>query len=266
WKIAAFALNRTLLKDVNRLRQRVGLPPFSDLMADGWPSHLLNLMASSPALLDRPADWPSWHRLCGFFELPSHEHEAVAPELEEFLSAGDAPVFMGFGSLMPIAGGGHLETTVEMLIEAARLAGCRAVIQADLGAGGDPHGVGSRDRVLVIKRAPHKAIFPRCAAVVHHCGAGTTHTTLRAGVPSIPVPHVSDQFAWADELRRLGVAPSPINRMKLSAKALASRIGTVLRSPTMKSAASALAARMQSDNGPETAADLIERTMGWNKN
>ena len=110
WKIAAFALNHTLLKDANRFRSRVGLAPFEDLMRDGWPSHLLNLLASSPAFLDpRPADWPAWHQLCGFLELPSHEHESVSPDVERFLASGAAPVFMGFGSLMPTEGE-HLES------------------------------------------------------------------------------------------------------------------------------------------------------------
>ncbi len=83
WKIAALALNRTMLKDVNHFRLRVGLQPFTDLMRDAWPSHRLNLLASSPAFLDsRPPDWPPWHQLCGFLELPSHEHERLSPEVE----------------------------------------------------------------------------------------------------------------------------------------------------------------------------------------
>jgi UDP:flavonoid glycosyltransferase YjiC (YdhE family) len=72
------------------------------------------------------------------------------------------------------------------------------------------------------------------------------------------VPHVSDQFAWSDELKRLGVAPSPIRRTRLSATVLAARITEVLNDPRMKAAAMAIGARMQSDNGPERAADLIE--------
>jgi hypothetical protein len=35
---------------------------------------------------------------------------------------------------------------------------------------------------------------------------------------------------------------------------------------TFGRSASTIAARMQSDDGAETAADLIERSMGWNKN
>ena len=254
WRIAALALNRTLLRDVNRFRERVGLRAFADLMRDGWPSHRLNLLASSPAFLDpRPPDWPAWHQLCGFLDLPSHGHEEVSPDVERFLASGPAPVFMGFGSLMP-AEGHHLGETVKTFEEAARLAGCRAIIQAEIEGR-------SNDRILFVRRTPHKLVFPRCAAVVHHCGAGTTHTALGAGTPSVPVPHVSDQFAWAGELHRLGAAPQVLRRTKWNAKKLAARITKVIADPRMKNAATAMSARMQHDNGPETAADLIETSM-----
>jgi len=251
WKIGRFALNRTLLKDVNRFRAPLGLAPFADLIDHAWPAPLLNLVACSPAFLDRPDDWPACHRMCGFVELPSHEHEAVSREVDAFLSSGPAPVFMGFGSLMPIAGNVHSDDTLRTFEEAARRAGCRAIIQSDAD-------LASTEGVLYVKRTPHKLVFPRCAAVVHHAGAGTTHATLRAGVPSIPVPHVSDQFGWSEELQRLGVAPSPLRRTRLTAAALASRITETLNDPTKKAAAMSMRARMQTDNGAETAAGLIE--------
>ena len=253
WKIARLALNRTLLKDVNRWRAHVGLPPFADLMADGWASHRLHLIASSPALLDRPADWPEWNQQCGFLQLPTHEHEALAPEVEAFLSSGPAPVFMGFGSLMPL-GTHHLTDTIAVFETAARQAGQRAIIQAEV------------DRpptadLLFVRRTPHALVFPRCAAVVHHAGAGTTHTTLKSGIPSVPVPHVSDQFSWSSELRRLGVAPQPLRRTKLTAPALASRIGEAAGNAGMTAAARRIQARMAADDGPATAATMIERAM-----
>jgi sterol 3beta-glucosyltransferase len=255
WRLARFALNRTLLKDVNRLRRKVGLAPCRDLLLDGWPSHRLNLFASSPAFLDRrPPDWPPWHQMCGFLELPAHEHEQLSPAVDAFLASGPAPVFMGFGSLMPVAGNTHLTETIATFEAAARLSDQRAIVQGDVDRP-------ATDRVLFVRRTPHNIVFPRCAAVVHHAGAGTTHSTLRAGVPSIPVPHVSDQFAWSEELQRLGVAPRPLRRPTLNAEALAGRIREVIGNPRMKQAAMSIRERMRSDNGAETAADLIERAI-----
>jgi sterol 3beta-glucosyltransferase len=254
WKLARLAMNHTLLKDVNRFRKQVGLAVFTDLMNEGWPSHRLHLLASSPALLDRPADWPEWVQMCGFLSLPSHEHEVLSPDLDAFLARGSAPIFMGFGSLMPLAHSDRLMELVAIFREAAAQSGHRAIIQADIDHPSTPD-------LLFVRRTPHVQVFPRCAAVVHHAGAGTTHTTLKAGVPSIPVPHVSDQFAWSDDLYRLGVAPAPLKRTKLSAKALAARIRETAGNVCMKQNAIAIQQRMASDNGPETAATLIERAM-----
>lgn len=254
WKIARAAVNFTLLKDVNRLRRQLGLRPFRDLMDEGWPSSRLHLIASSPAFLPRPADWPSSIQMCGFLALPSHEHEPLAPEVEAFLSRGPSPVFMGFGSLMPMGGSDHLTETIGIFASAARQAGQRAIIQADIDRP-------VTDDVLFVRRTPHAQVYPRCAAVVHHAGAGTTHSTLRAGVPSITVPHVSDQFAWSADLRRLGVAPAPLRRTKWSANGLAARISEVVGNPRMKAAALDVQKRMASDDGPATAAAMIERAM-----
>ena len=260
WKLARLALNKTLLTDVNRFRTRVGLPPFRDLMNEGWPSHRLHLLAASPALLEpRPADWPDWNQMCGFLSLPAHQHETVAPEVDAFLAGGAPPVFMGFGSLMPLAGSRHLDDLLTIFMEAARASRQRAIIQTDVDRP-------STDDVLFIKRTPHHQVFPRCAAVVHHAGAGTTHTSLGAGVPSVPVPHVSDQFAWSDELYRLGVAPKPLKRTRLTADALAARIRETGGNQRMKAAATSIQARMAHDDGPRRAAEMIDAAMGWNRN
>jgi UDP:flavonoid glycosyltransferase YjiC (YdhE family) len=150
--------------------------------------------------------------------------------------------------------GPHLAETVGILEDAAARANCRAIIQSEISRP-------STDRVLFIRRAPHKLVFPRCAAVVHHAGAGTTHTTLRAGAPSVPVPHVSDQFLWSKELHRLGTAPQALRRTKWSAAALAARIQETVGNAKMKDAAIVMSARMRTDNGPEKAAELVEQKL-----
>lgn len=256
WRLARFALNRMWLSDINRFRCRVGVPPARDMMLDVWASHLLNLIAVSPAWCATPADWPSWNRVSGFLALPPHEHETLAPAVERFLTAGPPPVFMGFGSLMP-TDTDHLSATVALLRDAARRAGCRAIIQAAV----EPSSQDG-DEVIIVRRTPHAALFPRCAAVVHHAGAGTTHATLRAGVPSVPVPHLSDQFSWADDLHHIGVAPVGLPRRSLTSPKLARRITEALARPQMRQRAREVRERMQGDDGVKTGAMLIEEAAG----
>ena len=256
WRLARFALNRLWLADINRFRRRLGVPPARDMMLDVWASHLLNLIAVSPALCPTPADWPEANRVSGFLALPAHDHESVSPEVERFLADGPPPVFMGFGSLMPTRLD-HLFDTIELLRDAARRAGCRAIIQANL-----PPSAADGDDAIIVGRTSHAALFPRCAAVVHHAGAGTTHSTLRAGVPSVPVPHLSDQYGWADDLHRAGAAPAGIPRRSLTAHTLARRIIETLASPGMRSRAHALQREMAGDDGVANGARLIDEAAG----
>ena len=58
-----------------------------------------------------------------------------------------------------------------------------------------------------VRAAPFSALFPCCACVVHHGGAGTFATALRAGTPSVIVPILRwyDQDGWAATAEGLGV-------------------------------------------------------------
>ena len=48
--------------------------------------------------------------------------------------------------------------------------------------------------MLWLPYVPLRALLPRCAALVHHGGIGTTAEALRAGVPQVIVPLAYDQF------------------------------------------------------------------------
>jgi sterol 3beta-glucosyltransferase len=254
WKLARFALNRAMLADINRFRSRLGLPPFADAMTQAWTSRRLNLIAVSPTVCQPPADWPSHHRVSGFLAMTSNTQETIHEEVHAFLNDGAPPVFMGFGSLMP-RDRAKLDETVSILRGAAARAGSRAIIHVPPGS----HlAVGRDGDVLMIGRVSHAALFPHCAAVVHHGGAGTTHTALNAGVPSIMVPHVADQFFWADELARIGVALKPLRRRSLSAERLADRIRATTTNAGVRQRARELAPQIRGENGVERAADLIE--------
>jgi len=41
-----------------------------NLLLDGWASHLLNVIAVTPALCAGPPDWPAWNQVSGFLALP----------------------------------------------------------------------------------------------------------------------------------------------------------------------------------------------------
>ncbi|MEU9576557.1 glycosyltransferase [Streptomyces chilikensis] len=222
---------------VTRLRDRLGLPasPPSAPADDGPVLH-----GFSPSVVPRPADWPSRAEVAGYW-WPARPYGWRPPaELVDFLQAGPPPVFIGFGSMAV----GQGERLGELVTGAVERAGVRAVVQAGwagLSGGGDD--------VLAVGDVPHDWLFPRTAAVVHHAGAGTTAAGLRAGVPALPVPVMTDQPFWASRLRRLGVAPRPLPFEDLTAEALAAAVTACLSEPSHRRRAAALARRIAAEDG-----------------
>jgi UDP:flavonoid glycosyltransferase YjiC (YdhE family) len=226
-------------------------------LTDAWYLRFGNILGMSPALRTPSSDWAPRHRVSGFLSLPDPgQHDPMPRGLDAFLAVDPAPVFMGFGSLTPKDGPTRQET-LDLFTTAARLANCRAVIQ-----GLDEPGPRPGGDVFHVNRVPHRDIFPRCAAVVHHAGAGTTQTVLSAGVPSVGVPHVADQFFWSAELHRLGLGTKPLKRTTMSAGRLATRLRQVTASPDMRDRAARIAERMQEEDGVGTAVALIEEFAG----
>lgn len=162
-------------------------------------------------------------------------------------------VFVGFGSMQQ----SDPEQLLDQIARACAALGVRAVVQ--LGAAGDPRRGPATDATAVpIGPEPHSALFPLMSAVVHHGGSGTTGAAVRAGTPSVVVPHFADQYYWGHRLAALGVAPPAIPRRRLTAAALTRRLEEALR-PGMQRRAVDLGARVRAEDGVATAVRYIER-------
>ncbi|WP_175016785.1 glycosyltransferase [Massilia sp. YMA4] len=259
WWLTRRMLNGAFNHYPDRLRRQLGMPPVRDIIDDAWVSPRLTMVAVSPQICVRQPDWPASVHVCGFLDMPNVAVEGtLPPDLDAFLAAGEAPVYMTLGSWTPEQPAAQ-RATLALFTEAARLAGCRAIVQSP---SWHDCGVVSDDRVLYVSAAPHHAIFPRCAAVVHHGGAGTTQAATLAGKPSVVIAHISEQEHWGSELRRLGIAGKVLRRRDVTAARLAARIGEVLRQPDMAARAAAIGAAMRQENGVQVAVGLIEREFG----
>lgn len=255
WWLAKTFINRQVKKHPNRLRQQLGLPLAKDTLTQVWVSQQLTLLGVSPQLCPRQADWPAYLEVCGFFDMPNVSVEGAVPEaLAAFLQTGAAPVYMTFGSMMPKTLPNHT-AALQLLAEAAKLAGCRAIIQAPLW---QECGFTPTEQLLYVSAAPHHLIFPHCQAILHHGGAGTTQSATLAGKPSIVVAHIGEQVAWGSELNRVGIAGTPTERHRTNAQELAQKIKLVLSSPDMHTRAQAIGQAMRQEDGVAAAVRLIE--------
>jgi sterol 3beta-glucosyltransferase len=173
------------------------------------------------------------------------------PELDNWLTEGDAPAFLGFGS-MPVT---DPAAALEMIDHVTQNLGLRALV----GAGwSDIAGSASdNDRVRVAGSINHDLVLPRCRVAVHHGGAGTTMASISAGVPTLVCSVFADQPFWGRRLEKLGVG-AHLRFAELDATRLEDSLRPLL-DPAVAARASALASAVSRE--PVAAgrgADIIE--------
>jgi sterol 3beta-glucosyltransferase len=228
---------------INAARAMFQLPPRKAVWT-GLPM----IYGVSPSLLPMPADWPANVHLCGQWLAPSPAWTPQAA-LEKFLAAGEAPVYIGFGSMTGFDNGRLLDALV------TALAGRRALFYPGWSFI-DPKAL--PDNFCAIGDTPHDWLFPRTAAVIHHGGSGTSHSAARAGVPSIVTPFAGDQFFWAERLRRAGVAPAAVDGRRPTGEAFA-RALDFASTDQVRNRARVLGETMRAENGVADAVAALER-------
>lgn len=183
---------------INKARRELGQPRLRHV----W-NELPILAAWSPTLVPQSADWTHPDVTVTGAWLPPVDAEWQPPDdLADFLDSGEPPIYVGFGSMA----GTDTTRLRDAILDG--LSDRRVLLSAGWADLTDTH---LPDNVHSMGWAPHGWLFPRCSAIVHHCGAGTTHQAARAGVPSIPMPFLGDQPFWAERLRRLKISTPPLN-------------------------------------------------------
>ena len=233
YTLVAELLWRAFRKATNAARMEVGLPAGRKI----WIGHPM-LYGISPSLLPQPADWPDNAWLCGQWVRPAQEWEAPA-SLENFLSAGDPPIYVGFGSMV----GFDQRALLNVVISAVD--GQRALFNPGW-SGADA--LNLPPNLRVIGNTPHDRLFPRTSLVIHHGGSGTAHSAARAGVPSVVLPFAADQFFWAEQLHQQGIAASAASAPKITAATLSHAIAAA-QTKEIRAQASAVGAKMLTEDG-----------------
>ncbi len=209
-----------------------------------------SLVAVSPHLLPRPADWPDDVRLTGPWvgRQPGRLDAATA----RFLTGGDY-VYMGFGSMSD----DNAEDRARALIGGARAASLRVVCATGWGGLSVPRDL-LGDDLLVVENVPHSGVFPGAAAVIHHGGAGTVHAAARAGAPQVVVPFIADQGFWSNVVTRAGLGPRRLDRRRLRSADVAT---TLEQLDKFRPAARQTAHSMQAEQGARQAAQILADVM-----
>lgn len=228
------SINKTIpnpiLPNINAERAAFGLPPLSsdDIIdfetAQSPDSHIM--IATQAQLTPRAPDLPLRAYIVGSLASayipPGWEPSALHAALEQFIADGPPPVVVSYGSM---DAQGVPDIVMRELLKGLRAANASRVVLLPGRAGLGLHHLDKSDpldaellewasnRVFVTKgNVQYAWLLPKCAMLFCHCGAGTTSSALRAGIPVLGTPVISDQKFFVELL----------SRMKLGA-----RVGTI---------------------------------------
>ncbi|KAI9078645.1 hypothetical protein K1719_039394 [Acacia pycnantha] len=239
---------------INDFRKRkLKLAPIAYFsMYRGSISHLPTGYMWSPHVVPKPSDWGPSVDVVGYCFLNLGSEYQPREDFVQWMEKGPKPIYVGFGS-MPLE---DSKKTFDVILEALKDTGQRGIIDRGWGNLGNLEEI--PEYAFLLEECPHEWLFPQCSAVVHHGGAGTTATGLKAGCPTAIVPFFGDQFFWGDRIYEKGLGPAPIPISELTCEKLLNAINFMLQ-PEVKSRAVEIAKLLESEDGVGAAMDAFHR-------
>ncbi len=207
------------------------------------------LFAYSPSVLPRPSDWGEGVHVNGYLFLDMPAAYRPPSALVEFL-AEEPPICVTFGSMVR-RDATHIYRIVLEALEQTRQ---RAVI---LSGWNDWQNLSVPPNVLVMEAVPHDWLLPRCKAVIHYGGAGTTAAGLRAGIPNIVIPFAADQPFWGARVHAIGAGPLPIPIRALTTRRLGAALAEA-EGEACRNGAQEAGRKIRAEDGLGRAIHLIE--------
>ena len=250
------------MQPVYALRKRVGLPARNgNPLFEGQFSPYGTLALFSRQFASPQRDWPPHTHITGFpfYDRLGPLRTGISEDytaLTRFLDEGPPPVLFTLGSSAVM----HPEAFFQQSLEAAARFRFRAILLV-----GESGRAALPDRlppdVHVASYAPYSQVMPRCCAIVHQGGIGTTAQALRAGKPMVIVPWSYDQPDNAERARKLGVSET-LRRSRYNAQHVGQALETVLddRQGHAKRAME-IGRRIAAEDGVASACDAIDRTL-----
>lgn len=249
-------IGKQINKPYDKIRRQYGLKPMKT--GDEIRSRYYNLIPVSKYVLEPSPYWEKKNIITGYWY--EEEKEYVPDEsLIEFIKAGEPPAILALGAMSFESVSDKAK--LHMFINAFRKTGTRAVIQGFKKTLADYE---LPDTMIACGSVPHSWLFRQGKFVIHHCGFGTTASSMIYGIPSIPVPHVLDQLGFAMQLEKLDVATGHINAKDLSEATLIAAIEEMNSSyDTKKQNALSISEKIKTEDGVGKAVSLIGSIMKY---
>lgn len=255
-KLAGGLMGLVMTRPLDQIRKRVGLPKMGQY---GISSPRLNMIPLSSVVIPPNPYWEARHQMTGFWFAPAPQNWQPPADLADFLQKGQPPVVISLGA-MAISGDDAMQAAL-IAVKAVEKAGLRAIIQ---GWDEPMRQIKTSENIYHGGSIPHDWLLERSAAIVHHGGFGTTSAGLKAGIPSMAVPHIIDQFIWGQKLFDLGVGPKPLPRTKMSVETFSEALTDLTTNLKYQDNAREIGTKIRAEDGVAVAVRLIEESMKMN--
>ncbi len=208
----------------------------------------------SPSLFTRPSSWPPCAKVVGYYERNKELNWAPKDELSWFLERYTNPIFITFGSMSTP----NPEKKTEAIIRVLNKRQIPCIINTSWGGLKMPETF--PDHIHFVEDVPYDWLFPKLYAVVHHGGAGTTHTALKYACPSLVIPHAVDQFFWGETISGKELGPRSLPIKKFDEHQFESRLMDLVQNTVYKQNARLFSKQMKLESDREMLYRLITCT------
>lgn len=205
------------------------------------------IVTVSPALFEPKHAWRDNFVYSGYLRWQSAEDSQLDAELMAFCEGTKVPI-LTFGSVT-------FDESRKVMARFMRNwpRGKKIIIQAGWAGLTIER---PRPEMKCIGRVSHDQLFKHGSMIIHHGGAGTTASVLHAGIPSIIIPHIGDQWFFAREVKRLGVGLEV--KRKRWPEELPRAVRILEKSHAISERARKVAALLAAENGPARAVYELE--------
>jgi UDP:flavonoid glycosyltransferase YjiC (YdhE family) len=209
----------------------------------------------SPTLFPRPEYWPPQAEVVGFLEKEKSNQINTNSELVEFLQRHPKPLLLTFGSMVNAAP----REISAFLYGVMQESGIPTIVNIASGGLMRLEAYEKNENFLFVEGIPYDSVMEKVYAVIHHGGAGTTHTALKHGCPTLIVPHIIDQFIWNERVFQLGAGPKGISMNKLPSEKFIALVKDLYNNPAYAAGAKEIAHTIQLEKSENMINNFIKK-------
>lgn len=186
-------------KPIYKLKKKEGLkdPSANPLMKYFSPYGTLALFPESFAAPQK--DWPLNTFQIGF-PLYADPENKISEKVNHFLNHGEQPVVFTLGTAVVQMKSDFFKIAYKSI----KQTGIRSIFLIGENSDHITEEMSADPQVCISGYESYPLLFPKCKAIVHQCGIGTTSQALYSGKPQIMIPFAHDQPDNAHRVKNLG--------------------------------------------------------------